>query len=284
MNLDDPKLTAYALGELDEPERAEVEALLRADPAAAAEVAALRDFTARLRAELHGEKAPGLTDDQRAGVFAAARGEVGDEPRGGGAPVLGREETGRPVTNHFRTWLAMAACVAVAAMLAVMWIKGAPDKLRLASDESAKPSGFEKKEAPTQPVLDSDSPAMPAVALGKAPSPAAAQPPVAAALPQAPPENAPGSAGGQITAAGVADREGRRRIARSPQRRLIRWMHGVARMTKRSRVTWLPRAGVWPMRANLRRATPSVKRKRWVGGRRAAPSSRRPRLRKARTP
>src|SRR3954452_13928796 len=60
MNLDDPKLTAYALGALDGPERTAMEERLRGDPAATAEVTALRDFTARLRAELHTENMPGL--------------------------------------------------------------------------------------------------------------------------------------------------------------------------------------------------------------------------------
>ncbi|HEY2342669.1 MAG TPA: hypothetical protein VGH90_06555, partial [Chthoniobacteraceae bacterium] len=181
MNLDDPKLTAYALGELDEPECAEIEARLREDPAAAAEVAALREFTARLRTELHDEKAPGLTEDQRAGVFAAARGGIGElSGRGGGnTPVVEREESANPVTNHFRTWLAIAAVAAAAATIAIFWIKigkSGTEKRELrstvaiAKNERAKLSenqrGLEFSSRVSQKV-SVDAPIKPAVAVGK---------------------------------------------------------------------------------------------------------------------
>ena len=116
MNPDDPKLTAYALGELDEPERSEMEELLRQDPAAAAEVAALREFTARLRSDLHGEKMPGLTEDQRAEVFLEAKRAA--EGLDGNAvvamPDAGEEET-KPGGHRWRIWIptALAACLAL---------------------------------------------------------------------------------------------------------------------------------------------------------------------------
>ncbi len=74
MNLDDPKLTAYALGELEEVERVQFEEQMRQDPAALAEVDAIRSFTSRLRDEMHHETMPALTEEQRAEVFAAASG------------------------------------------------------------------------------------------------------------------------------------------------------------------------------------------------------------------
>ena len=52
---DDPKLTAYALGELDPVEQAAVEAAVRADPALQAAVAELRAFTHDLSGALAGE-------------------------------------------------------------------------------------------------------------------------------------------------------------------------------------------------------------------------------------
>ncbi len=117
MNLDDPKLTAYALGELDEPERTAMEERLRNDPAAAAEVTALRDFTARLRAELHTEKMPGLTEDQRAEVFAAAKGaSVALDGRAFAAmPEISEPEILRPSVIRWRLWIpaAIAACAAI---------------------------------------------------------------------------------------------------------------------------------------------------------------------------
>ena len=58
MNTDDPKFTAHILGEIEDltpAERAEIEALLASDPAAAAEAGETRALAARLRAELPGE-------------------------------------------------------------------------------------------------------------------------------------------------------------------------------------------------------------------------------------
>lgn len=79
MNTDDPKLTAFALGELDETERREIEALLRGDPAAAAEVAQLREFSLKVRTVLAGETAPALGPIQRAELLATARGENAED-------------------------------------------------------------------------------------------------------------------------------------------------------------------------------------------------------------
>ena len=74
MNADDPKFTAHALGELEDitpAERAEIEALLASDPAAAAEAAETQALAARLRAELPGEAAAALQEEQRAAVLQA---------------------------------------------------------------------------------------------------------------------------------------------------------------------------------------------------------------------
>ena len=63
--IDDIQLTAYALGELSDAERADIEARLRTDPAAQAAVDDIRALAARLETELKSESAPALTDDQR---------------------------------------------------------------------------------------------------------------------------------------------------------------------------------------------------------------------------
>src|SRR5678815_4229322 len=70
MNPDDPKLTAYALDELDAAERAEIEQVLREHPEAAAEVEATRTFAADLRVRLQRERAEPLHTEQRAEVLA----------------------------------------------------------------------------------------------------------------------------------------------------------------------------------------------------------------------
>ncbi|HEY7863543.1 MAG TPA: von Willebrand factor type A domain-containing protein, partial [Thermoanaerobaculia bacterium] len=72
MDRNDPRLTAYALGEMDAAERAAFEKLLETDPAARAEVEAIRALGGRLREELVDAPAPALTEAQRASVGKAA--------------------------------------------------------------------------------------------------------------------------------------------------------------------------------------------------------------------
>ncbi|MCK4624528.1 MAG: von Willebrand factor type A domain-containing protein, partial [Phycisphaerae bacterium] len=69
---DEAKLTAYALGELGEAERAEVEAQLKSDPAASQEVEEIRKVAGILTDELKAEPAPKLTSQQRKAVEAQA--------------------------------------------------------------------------------------------------------------------------------------------------------------------------------------------------------------------
>jgi hypothetical protein len=65
---DDPRLTAYALGELDEAEVAEWDAAVAADPALAAAVEEIRHAAGVVREALQLEATPELTDEQRAAV------------------------------------------------------------------------------------------------------------------------------------------------------------------------------------------------------------------------
>lgn len=58
---DDPRLTAYALGELEAAERAEVEALLQNSPSAQAAVEEIRGTVAQLEAALSEEPLPAVT-------------------------------------------------------------------------------------------------------------------------------------------------------------------------------------------------------------------------------
>ena len=59
INHDDPKLTAYALGELPQEEAAEVERLVEKDPALQAEVESIRQVAEKLKATLAAEPLPG---------------------------------------------------------------------------------------------------------------------------------------------------------------------------------------------------------------------------------
>lgn len=56
---DDPRLTAYALGELPEKEAAEVEAVIEKDPALKAEVESIRQVAEKLKTTLAAEPLPG---------------------------------------------------------------------------------------------------------------------------------------------------------------------------------------------------------------------------------
>jgi len=83
---DDPRLTAYALGELDETERAQVEAALRDDAVLAAEVDAIRALACGLEAGLARESTPSLSDAQRTEIARAS--DEASASRGGPGAIL----------------------------------------------------------------------------------------------------------------------------------------------------------------------------------------------------
>ena len=72
MNPDDPRLTAYSLGELDSAGRADVERLLHEEPRLAADIEETRQFSEILRVRLKSERAEPLLAAQRAEVLAGA--------------------------------------------------------------------------------------------------------------------------------------------------------------------------------------------------------------------
>jgi Ca-activated chloride channel family protein len=65
---DDPRLTAYALGELDESERTELEALIADDPEAVHHVAEILATARLLTEQLRAETTPGLAPEQRLAI------------------------------------------------------------------------------------------------------------------------------------------------------------------------------------------------------------------------
>ncbi len=71
-NPDDPKYTAYVLGELNDVERAAVDAELHADPRVAALVAEIQTMTQSLAQELRSEALPTPKKNQREEILAAA--------------------------------------------------------------------------------------------------------------------------------------------------------------------------------------------------------------------
>lgn len=69
MKLDNPKLTAFALDELDPIERAEIEALLEQHPEALDEINKTIEVSSLLRNVLQSERADGFTGDQREAIL-----------------------------------------------------------------------------------------------------------------------------------------------------------------------------------------------------------------------
>ncbi|MCY2968395.1 MAG: hypothetical protein NT069_32995, partial [Planctomycetota bacterium] len=68
----DPRLTAWLLGELPASEREEFEQYLNTHPEARAEIELLRGACDQMRSALVSEPSPALSDAERAGVLAAA--------------------------------------------------------------------------------------------------------------------------------------------------------------------------------------------------------------------
>ena len=105
---DDWRLTAYALGELEGRERADVEARLARDEGARREVEAIRSAASALAAQIQEAGSPVLTGEQRAAVIARAQRE---------APVF------RLRRSHWITAaVSMAAGAAIVA--ATPWFRG----------------------------------------------------------------------------------------------------------------------------------------------------------------
>ncbi|MCX5769297.1 MAG: von Willebrand factor type A domain-containing protein [Candidatus Hydrogenedentes bacterium] len=90
INLEDPRLSAYALGEMDEAESKEFEALLENDPAARAEVEAIRQMAGMLASELQAEPAADMSEAARAKVVAASAGNIVQMPKSGGRRFAAR--------------------------------------------------------------------------------------------------------------------------------------------------------------------------------------------------
>ncbi|MCA9156636.1 MAG: hypothetical protein KDA38_17750, partial [Planctomycetales bacterium] len=70
MNVNDPKLTAYVLGELNDADRAAVEAAVAESPTLQAELNAIHETAANLRSHFDAE--PFITADEKVGVLAFA--------------------------------------------------------------------------------------------------------------------------------------------------------------------------------------------------------------------
>jgi Ca-activated chloride channel homolog len=113
--VDDPRLTAYALGELDRAEAAEVERLLDGSPECRATVNEIRELAGLLSTSLEAEPAPALSDGQRMAIVEAASKEHRLVANSG---VSASEPAKRQATTTSGRWMRRFASVAtIAAML-----------------------------------------------------------------------------------------------------------------------------------------------------------------------
>jgi len=101
----DPRFTAYVLGELDTKERAEVEAILEESAEARALVAELRETAAFVERELRDEACPALDEGRRGAIGRALD---------GGAPA------GAPSRRRPRVRALLAACALLAVTAAIV--------------------------------------------------------------------------------------------------------------------------------------------------------------------
>jgi Ca-activated chloride channel family protein len=110
MNHDDPKLTAYALGELDDHDRLAVEAALLRQPELRQAVDEIRSMAALLATELASEPTAALSDSQRRAIEAKS-------PRPQTATVERPRKQMPRIGRHVAGWLAVAATIAIFAAL-----------------------------------------------------------------------------------------------------------------------------------------------------------------------
>ena len=195
---DDPRLLAFALDELEGPEREEIAAAVAADPELQALVAEYRGTAATLREELAGEPMPSLT----AGQKQALSREIGGSPPAPAAPAA----PATPRRRRLPLWIAAAATVAVCAGgLAIvgnsrarfkaepsdaygMQRPASPAPCPAGPGESRKsmaPPSRSEKYAPPRPLPPPPSP----------PSPMASSPAQALAVTVSPSENVPVQSG-----------------------------------------------------------------------------------------
>jgi len=112
---DDPRLTAYALGELEGNERRDVERLLAESPAARDAVDAIRGIAVELTAHLRAEPMPALTSVQRSAVMSGPQSSQPSRP------------ARQPITRGGNLAVISAACLM---LLAAGWLLAVNEKER----------------------------------------------------------------------------------------------------------------------------------------------------------
>lgn len=130
---DDPRLTAYALGELDPSERAQVDALLAESAEARAALEGIRETVELLRSELTFEPALKLTNEQRETVAAAASSGLDDPALATRAIVFSNNSRWG---TFARTVTTIAAVASVAVIIPLIFRSLQSDTSRLSENRS----------------------------------------------------------------------------------------------------------------------------------------------------
>ena len=164
---DDPKWTAYVLGELDDAQMSELKFELDENPATREYVTSLRETTDWLQTELGGAAVPTLTDAQRAAIVdAAASADMTAEPVAGPDAQPDAEPDARlsadaeadnvislrPARRH--RWLLGGAGLAAAAALVLIFPSG--KKKEVPQDRVAAASKAERPGDPGVAAVLSD--------------------------------------------------------------------------------------------------------------------------------
>lgn len=157
MNFDDPRLTAYALGELENAEdRAAVERLLQESPEARAEYEELKSFTATLGRELKAEPEAALTPDQRSDVLAVAHPTEGLN----GRVVPFAPASGKAKSPWYRQhWLpvGIAAVALFVTTIAALWEHANYEQLPLKDSSTTAPVPMAAMLSDHESVRDDES-------------------------------------------------------------------------------------------------------------------------------
>lgn len=149
-NEDDPRLTAYALREMHDPqERAEVEAALAADPKLQAAVDAIRATASVLSDALAQEPSPGLTTEQKAAVVKTHdHSQTKEKPRDGVVVSF---------LKYFqRHGLATAAVLCLLALVAAILLPSVGSVRYVAALDEARQHALREGQAPATPEAESE--------------------------------------------------------------------------------------------------------------------------------
>jgi len=169
-NPDDPKWTAYILGELEDSERAEMDSLLESSEDARAYLEELRVAAGALEQELKVELkvgfppeinaalAAGMTDAQRAAVLAAAGGSV---PNAAGAPNNVRWFRRLQPQQAWLGGIAIAAMILIAVAIPSVW-KAQKEALPLNVPVASATAQETDESIPPSPVIEDQKVSAPA--------------------------------------------------------------------------------------------------------------------------